>query len=93
MGGLCLELIPGCLKSGLSWLNWWVSVTPDFQCCYFGESSCLFILDLNLISMFSKIMHSLARKVQRKLNNKVSEEPGRSWGRGLVDRKRVEAPQ
>ena len=21
--------------------NWWVSFAPDFQCCYFCESSCL----------------------------------------------------
>ena len=25
----------GCLGSGISWFNWWVSFTPDFQCCYF----------------------------------------------------------
>ena len=25
--------IQGCLRSGLSWFNWWVSFAPDFQCC------------------------------------------------------------
>ena len=24
--------IPGCLMSGLSWFNWWVSFAPDFLC-------------------------------------------------------------
>ena len=47
-----LNIIPGCLRSGLSWFNWWVSFAPEFQCCYFCESSCLFILVLILISMF-----------------------------------------
>ena len=44
-----------CLRSGLSWFNWWVSFAPEFQCCYFCESSCLFycfMLVLILISMF-----------------------------------------
>ena len=43
---------PGCLGSGMSWFNWWVSFAPDFHCCYFCESSCLFILDIILISVF-----------------------------------------
>ena len=59
------KLIPGCLRSGLSWFNWWVSFAPEFQCYYFCESSCLFYLSLNsdfylsLNSDFyvSKIMH------------------------------------
>ena len=37
-----------CLRSGLSWFNWWVSFAPEFQCCYFCESSCLFYLSFNL---------------------------------------------
>ena len=31
----------------LSWFNWWVSFAPEFQCCYFCESSCLFCLSFN----------------------------------------------
>ena len=38
-----LTPISGCLRSGLSWFNWWVSFAPEFQCCYFCESSCLFL--------------------------------------------------
>ena len=49
--------IPGCLRSGLSWFNWWVSFAPDFQCCYFCESSCLFYLRFNFDFYVSKIMH------------------------------------
>ena len=25
----------------VGWFNWWVSFAPEFQCCYFCESSCL----------------------------------------------------
>ena len=39
-----LTAIPVGLWSGLSWFNWWVSFTPDFQCCCFCKSSCLFCL-------------------------------------------------
>ena len=49
--------IPGCLRSGLSWFNWWVSFAPEFQCCYFCESSCLFYLSFNSDFYASKIMH------------------------------------
>ena len=42
----------GCLRLGLSWFNWWVSFAPEFQCCNFCESSCLFYLSYNFISMF-----------------------------------------
>ena len=49
--------IPGCLRSGLSWFNWWVSFAPEFQCCYFCESSCLFYLSFNSDFYVSKIMH------------------------------------
>ena len=49
--------IPGCLRLGLSWFNWWVSFAPEFQCCYFCESSCLFYLSFNFDFYVSKIMH------------------------------------
>ena len=48
---------PGCLRLGLSWINWWVSFAPEFQCCYFCESSCLFYLNFNFDFYVSKIMH------------------------------------
>ena len=43
-------------KAELSF-NWWVSFAPDFQCCYFCESSCLFYLRFNFDFYVSKIMH------------------------------------
>ena len=53
-----------CLKgpinpktTNLSWFNWWVSFAPEFQCCYFCESSCLFYLSFNFDFYVSKIMH------------------------------------
>ena len=46
-----------CLRLGLSWFNWWVSFAPDFKCCYFCESSCLFYLSFNFDFYVSKIMH------------------------------------
>ena len=49
--------VPGCLRLGLSWFNWWVSFAPEFQCCYFCESSCLFYLSFNFDFYVSKIMH------------------------------------
>ena len=49
--------LSGCLRSGLSWFNWWVSFAPEFQCHYFCESSCLFYLSLNSDFYVSKIMH------------------------------------
>ena len=48
---------PDCLRLGLSWFNWWVSFAPEFQCCYFCESSCLFYLSFNFYFCVSKIMH------------------------------------
>ena len=42
-----LQNIPGCLRLGLSWFKWWVSFAPEFQCCYFCESSCLFYVSFN----------------------------------------------
>ena len=41
----------------LLWFNWWVSFAPEFQCCYFCESSCLVYLSLNSDFYVSKIMH------------------------------------
>ena len=52
-----LTLIPGCLRSGLSWFNWLVSFAPEFQCCCLCESSCLFYLSFNLDVYVSKIIH------------------------------------
>ena len=49
--------LPGCLRLGLSWFNWWVSFAPEFQCCYFCEPSCLFYLSFNIDFYVSKIMH------------------------------------
>ena len=49
--------LSGCLRSGLSWFNWWISFAPEFQCYYFCESSCLFYLSLNCDFYVSKIMH------------------------------------
>ena len=52
-----LSPFPGCLRLGLSWFKWWVSFAPDFQCCYFCESLCLFYLSFNFDFYVSKIMH------------------------------------
>ena len=49
--------ILGYPRSGLSWYNWRVSFAPDFQCCYFCESSYLFFLGFNFDFYVSKIMH------------------------------------
>ena len=38
-------------------LYWWVSFAPEFLCCYFCESSCLFYLSFNFDFYVSKIMH------------------------------------
>ena len=64
-----LTSIPGCLRSGPSRFNWWVSFAPDFQFCYFGESSCLIYLNFNSDSYVSKIMHLWAWNLPRKPNN------------------------
>ena len=64
-----LTLIPGCLRSGLSWFNWWVSFPPEFQCCYIFESSSLFYLSFNSDFYVFKIMHLWARNLPRKPNN------------------------
>ena len=34
-------------KTSVSWFNWCVSFAPEFQCCYFCRSSCLFYLSFN----------------------------------------------
>ena len=49
--------------------NWWVSFAPEFQCCYFYESSCLFYLSFNSDFYVSKIMLLLARNLPRNPNN------------------------
>ena len=51
-----IGLPSGCLRSGLSWFNWWVSCAPDFQCWYFCESSCLFYLRFDFDFYVSKIL-------------------------------------
>ena len=38
------------------WYNKWVSFAPEFQCCYFCESSCLFYLSFNSDFYVSKII-------------------------------------
>ena len=39
------------------------SVAPDFHCCYFCKSSCLFCLRFNFDFYVSKIMHLGARNL------------------------------
>ena len=56
-GQIDLQPFPGCLRLGLSWFNWLVSFAPEFLCCYFCESSCLFYLSFNFDFYVSKIMH------------------------------------
>ena len=51
------HFLVGIFWLGLSWFNWWVSFAPEFQCCYFCESSCLFYLSFNFDFYVSKIMH------------------------------------
>ena len=46
-----------CLRSGLTWFNWLASFAPEFQCCYFCESLCLFHLRFNCDFSVPKIMH------------------------------------
>ena len=46
-----------------------VSFAPDFQCCYFIESSYLFYVRFNFNFYVSKIMHVLARNPPREVNN------------------------
>ena len=55
--GSVAKKVQGCLRLGLSWFNWWVSFAPEFLCCYFCESSCLFYLSFNFDFYVSKIMH------------------------------------
>ena len=42
----------GCLRSGLSWFNRWVSFAPEFQFAISVSPHVCFILVLILISMF-----------------------------------------
>ena len=74
--------IPGCLRSGLSWFNWWVSFAPEFQCCYFCESSCLFYLSFNSEFYVSKIMHLGASNLPRKPKTKCLRNQGRTTSEG-----------
>ena len=55
--GLCSTSVFGYKFFRLSWFNWWVSFAPEFLCCYFCESSCLFYLSFNFDFYVSKIMH------------------------------------
>ena len=55
--GTFMHGVQGCLRLGLSRFNWWVSFAPEFLCCYFCESSCLFYLSFNFDFYVSKIMH------------------------------------
>ena len=54
---MLVEELKRCLKLVLSWFNLWVSFAPEFQCCYYCESSCLFYLSFNFDFYVSKIMH------------------------------------
>ena len=56
-------------KNGLIVFNRWVSFAPEFQCCYFCESSCLFYPSFNFDFYVSKIMHLWVRNLPRKPNN------------------------
>ena len=46
-----------CLSRAYRGLTGGVRFAPEFQCCYFCESSCLFYLSFNFDFYFSKIMH------------------------------------
>ena len=35
--------VKGQMLGTVTSFNWWVSFAPEFQCCYFCESSCLFL--------------------------------------------------
>ena len=74
--------IPGCLRLGLSWFIWWISFAPEFQCCYFCESSCLFYLSFNFDFYVSKIMHLLIRNFPRNQTTKCLRNKGRTKGEG-----------
>ena len=54
-GRLCIDNDSERVAAG--GFNWWVSFAPEFQCCYFCESSCLFYLTFNFDFYVSKIMH------------------------------------
>ena len=46
-----------CLSRAYRDLTGGVLFAPEFQCCYFCESSCLFYLSFNFDFYFSEIMH------------------------------------
>ena len=52
----------------------------------------MFYLSFNFDFYVFKTMHLYARTLPRKPRSLVSEEPRQNKGRGLVDRKLVEAP-
>ena len=53
----CIAVHLKILRLGLSWFNWWVSFAPEYECCYFYESSFLFYLSFNFDFYVSKIIH------------------------------------
>ena len=71
-GGWWLAPFPGCPELGLLWFNWWVSFAPEFQCCYFCESSCLFYLSFNFDFYVSKIIHLWVGSLPRRLGGWMS---------------------
>ena len=50
-------MVKGQMLVTVTSFNWWISFAPEFQCCYFCESSCLFYLSFNFDFYLSKIMH------------------------------------
>ena len=54
--GMNLHAMFKLLKNRV-FISWWVSFAPEFQCCCFCESSCLFYLSFNFDFYVSKIMH------------------------------------
>ena len=76
---------------GLSWFGWWVSFAPGFRCCCFCGSSCLFCLGFGFC--VSGMVRLWVGGLPRGAGSWVSGGPGRSLGRGLVDRGLVGAPR
>ena len=75
---------PGCLKSSLSWFNWWVSFASDFQCWYFCESSCLFYLRFNFDFYVSKICTYELGIFHANQTTKCLRNQGRTKGEGWL---------
>ena len=92
-GGWWLASIPGCLGSGLSLFNWWISFAPEFWCCCFCGSSCLFCLSLNSDFYVSKIcIYELGIFHANRATSCLGGGGGGRWGRGLVGRRLVSSP-